>query len=226
MLNQTVASHVVETLTGQWLGDFLHEKIWTPLGMNGTYFSTPAALAAPELYSQGYVYYQDKFQEVPYMDLDIVSGAGSVISNVLSYTKWIQALLAQSGPISKDAYKALFTPRTLIEPYFEDGPYTGVQSYALGWIVGVYRGYEYFEHSGGMEAFGTQLIFFPKLRYGAVTFANTASTSNSVGQKLIFHLLDEKLGVPEEERFDWDKQYVSSLPFVRVKSSFMLISHI
>lgn len=31
-----VASHVVETLTGKWLGDFLRERIWEPLGMNGT----------------------------------------------------------------------------------------------------------------------------------------------------------------------------------------------
>jgi len=31
-----VASHVIETLTGVWLGDFLRERIWEPLGMNST----------------------------------------------------------------------------------------------------------------------------------------------------------------------------------------------
>lgn len=31
-----VAAHVVETLTGKWLGDFLRERIWEPLGMDGT----------------------------------------------------------------------------------------------------------------------------------------------------------------------------------------------
>lgn len=30
------ASYVVETLTGQWLGDYLREKIWEPLGMKST----------------------------------------------------------------------------------------------------------------------------------------------------------------------------------------------
>lgn len=31
-----VASHVVERLTGVWLGDFLKERIWEPLGMKST----------------------------------------------------------------------------------------------------------------------------------------------------------------------------------------------
>jgi CubicO group peptidase (beta-lactamase class C family) len=35
-----VASHVVESLTGVWLGDFLKEQIWEPLGMKSTVSST------------------------------------------------------------------------------------------------------------------------------------------------------------------------------------------
>jgi CubicO group peptidase (beta-lactamase class C family) len=31
-----VASHVIETLTGSWLGDVLNEKIWEPLNMKAT----------------------------------------------------------------------------------------------------------------------------------------------------------------------------------------------
>lgn len=30
------ASHVIETITGVWLGDFLRERIWEPLGMRST----------------------------------------------------------------------------------------------------------------------------------------------------------------------------------------------
>jgi CubicO group peptidase (beta-lactamase class C family) len=38
-----VASHVVETLTGVWLGDVLKERIWEALGMKSTvcFFSIP-----------------------------------------------------------------------------------------------------------------------------------------------------------------------------------------
>ena len=78
--------------------------------------------------------------------------------------------------------------------------------YALGWFTGTYQGYEYFTHSGGMEAFGAEVIFFPALNYGIVSLGNTASTSNCVENRLIWHLVDEKLGVPKEKRFDWNKR--------------------
>lgn len=35
-----VASHVVETVTGKWLGDFLGEHIWAPLEMKSTVSGT------------------------------------------------------------------------------------------------------------------------------------------------------------------------------------------
>jgi len=31
-----VASHIIQTLTGKWLGDVLRERIWEPLGMKAT----------------------------------------------------------------------------------------------------------------------------------------------------------------------------------------------
>lgn len=31
-----VASYLIERLTGVWLGDFLRQRIWEPLGMNST----------------------------------------------------------------------------------------------------------------------------------------------------------------------------------------------
>ncbi|TVY34820.1 Protein flp, partial [Lachnellula subtilissima] len=202
-------SHVVETLTGVWLGDFLKENIWEPLGMKSTYFDTDAAQAAPEPFAQGYVYYEEKYQPVPYMDLDIVSGAGAVTSNVLDYSKWIRAFLTTSGPLSKSDYAALKTLRTLLPTSGELSrflkPYTGPGSYALGWFNGVYQGYEHFGHSGSMEAFGAEVVILPDLNYGVVSFGNTGKTSNFAILKLIYHLIDEKLAIPPEKRYDWNK---------------------
>lgn len=91
------------------------------------------------------------------MDLSSVSGAGSVISNVLDYSKWLRALLSRSGPLSEADYSSLFTSRTLFSPSGKSSPYTGPQAYALGWFTGTYQGYEFFEHGGGMEAFGAEV---------------------------------------------------------------------
>ncbi|OAA53170.1 Beta-lactamase-type transpeptidase fold domain containing protein [Cordyceps fumosorosea ARSEF 2679] len=42
--------HVLETVTGQWLGRALREHLWTPLGMDSTYFDVEVALVAPHRY--------------------------------------------------------------------------------------------------------------------------------------------------------------------------------
>ena len=55
---------------------------------------------------------------------------------------------------SKPVWFTTLTPRTLI---LNKGPWLkGPKVCNLGWFNGNYRGYEYFEHSGGLEAFGAQ----------------------------------------------------------------------
>jgi hypothetical protein len=76
------------------------------------------------------------------MDTTVISGAGSVASNVIEYTKWLKALLSSSGPISAEGHKAIKTSRILESD--EEKPHTGPTTYALGWWRGVYQGEEWF----------------------------------------------------------------------------------
>jgi len=85
-------------------------------------------------------------------------------------------------------------------------PYTGPFTYALGWTKAVYKGEEIFDHRGGIEAFHSIVFFCPRLKYGVVMLANTGGMAHMAVTKLFFHLLDEKLGVQENERFDWEKE--------------------
>ncbi|KAL2062947.1 hypothetical protein VTL71DRAFT_6019 [Oculimacula yallundae] len=201
-----VAGHIIETLSGGSLESFLKEKIWKPLGMKSTSFSNSDAKNGPNHFAQGYVYYNNTYLPVPYED-DLVTSAaaGSIISNVLDYSKWLHALLHTSPPIPKEAYTELFTPR-MLQPS-NDLPYTGTISYALGWDTSTYKGYQFYEHSGGVEAFGSHVIFFPELGFGVCAFGNTGITSNVVELIAIWRLIDEKIGVKEEERFDWGARF-------------------
>jgi hypothetical protein len=141
------------------------------------------------------------------MNLSAVSGAGSVISNVLDYSKWIHAHIHLLPPLSPSGYAALKTPRTLLPSGpEEDSPFMGTMAYTLGWIKNLYKGHEIFEHDGGMEAYGANVIYFPGIKYGVVTMGNTAGTSNIVGDILIWRLIDDKLGIPEKQRFDMTKK--------------------
>ena len=53
-LMYVMLGHVLETLTGQWLGAFLAERIWKPLNMTSTYFSLSDALENGVPFAHGY----------------------------------------------------------------------------------------------------------------------------------------------------------------------------
>jgi CubicO group peptidase (beta-lactamase class C family) len=169
-------------------------------------FGLQSAKHAKEELVKGYRYRFDTekggYEEVDWLHLEVASGAGAVISNVLDYVKWGRSLIDKDTPLSKAGFEALFMPRTLM-PIEE--PYTGPRAYALGWRTGVYRGQRVFKHSGGLPGFGAELLIFPDIKFAVVALANTAGTANFVDQKLAYHLIDGKLDVPVE-RFDWDKE--------------------
>lgn len=204
------ATHVIQTLTGgRWLGDVLREWVWEPLGMKSTYFSLPDALAAPEHFAGGYAWDKEKeeFASVPYMPVDEVGGAGSVISCVDDYVKWIRMLLREEGPLPKSAHKEVKTPRAIVGPLDQlpgaGEPFDGPIMYALGWETSSYRGHRFWTHAGGMHAYGAEVFFFPDLDFGVVALGNTAGSSNHVELLLIWELVDEKLGIPKSERYNW-----------------------
>lgn len=223
-----VAAHVIETLTGRWLGDVLRAWVWAPLGMHATYFSLEDALAAPEHFAAGYSWLpapRAEFARVPYMPTDEVSGAGAVVSCVEDYARWLRMWLREDAPLPRAGHRAIKTPRMIIDPETvlagESGaargskqqqqppPFDGPLTYTFGWQVGSYRGHRFWTHSGGMHAYGAEVFFFPGLDFGVVTFGNTALSSNWVGRFVVWQLVDDKLGVPAQERHDWEAEYVS-----------------
>ncbi len=50
----TTLSHLVETLTGEWLGDTLRKYLWDPLGMDSTFLSLEDALSSKHHLARGY----------------------------------------------------------------------------------------------------------------------------------------------------------------------------
>ena len=201
----TAVSHVIETRSGLPLSQMLHQHIWEPLGMRSTCLSLKDAQRSKGDLAKGYRYENGKYHELPFPNLTPMIGAGGVISNVLDYAKWLRSLLNLSGPISAAGHQALRTPRTLIAPQVP--PFTGAVSYTLGWISAVYHGHQTFFHQASVDGYGSSVIFFPTLNYGVAVFANT-TTARYVCDTLIYQLVDDLLGIPQSDRFDWTKKSV------------------
>ena len=199
-------SHVIETLTGTWLGNFFSERLWKPLNMTHTFFSLQQAkaaagsgaveLATPYTWNNA----TKEFVEVPWLDSPQLSGAGAIISTVLDYAKWLRFLMDKAPPLSVSGHEALRTPRIFAE--MVDSPsFTGTQNYGLGWQLANFHGEPFISHEGTLPGFGTLVGCLPRKGYGIAMMGNVAGRSNMVTQILAFRLLADRLGIPERERF-------------------------
>ena len=211
-----VVSHAIETITKTWLGDFLSQRIWEPLRMFDTFFSlkhAKAAVAAGNAsLARGYMW-ADSTQEyfaAPYIDEGIASGAGAVISNVLDYATWIRCMMTMAPPLSKAGHAAVISPR--IHSAIPDlPPFTGPESYGLGWQLSIYRGEPLMWHGGGLTGFGAVMGYLPRKQWGVAMMGNTAATSNFVQQILMSQLIDDLLSIPQSERYNWTAYIQTSL---------------
>lgn len=201
--------HVVETLTGRWLGDVLRESLWGPLGMDSTFGDTEDAIAAAGYLATGYYWDEEKGEYVEaHVDSTKESGgAGLVISTVADYTKWVRCLIDQTAPLSKAAHKDIRTSRMLTTLGDREGMGEGDLTYGLGWNRKTHHGHVVYRHGGTEAAYSTQLYWIPSLRYAVVAMANTG-LANQPEDEVVWRLIEDRLKVPQDERYQLTSRYV------------------
>ena len=205
-------SYLVEKVTGLWLGEFLRTRIYEPLNMTTTFFALSdarAAVAAGRVsLAQGYAWNNltRSYISLPYMDKPVVSGAGATISTVLDYVKWLRCLMTMAPPLSTAGHTAIRQPRITAPPNIEGTGFADYDFYALGLQVSFYRGELMIWHTGALPGFGTIMAFLPEKQWGVVSMANTFEGGSVVNEILAFGLLDDMLGIPASERYDWGKR--------------------
>ncbi|KAK1531725.1 penicillin-binding protein, partial [Colletotrichum paranaense] len=196
--------HLIEVLTGSWLGDFFREYLWEPMGMNETFFSLRDAEQSGLVLAKEYYYNPDdgSYLQLPHEPSSGEEGAGSIVSNVLDYAKYLRIMMTESAPISKPGHREVKTPRTLVAPAME--PFTGPVSYALGWYTAILGGEQVYFHSGGVNMFISMMMMIPSQQIGVIVFTNTDVKAPQV---IATHILSEHLGIPKDKRPDMNKQY-------------------
>ncbi|KAH8703836.1 beta-lactamase/transpeptidase-like protein [Talaromyces proteolyticus] len=195
-------SHALEQRTREALGSFMKRRIWEPLGMRDTYFDVREVEKTPGLKErlvQGYDWFEEvgNYKAQPNVNYGPTKGAGSMVSTVLDYEKWVKALLAKSTPLSKDAHEALFRPRSIVssEQFATSKPGAWAQLYALGWFVDSYQGIPFFWHTGGWPGTAILVGLVPSKNFGFVMMSNSSSASDMY-KTLYTHLFKKYLNLP------------------------------
>lgn len=199
----------IETVSGQSLCDFLHERFFKPLGMKDTYFGMDdleQKRGTDEL-ARGYKYFTEKhekhneFKAVPWLNQPEGSGAGELISTSPDYLKFVKMLLKEEPPLSKNAHEELTKPR--IWNGQERKEWMSHQLYALGLEIETYHGEQVIGHDGCIHGFTSKNLWVPRLGWGVVVHVN-CDDADGVLNKICWGLIDDLLGVAQERRYDWD----------------------
>ncbi|PWY64410.1 beta-lactamase/transpeptidase-like protein [Aspergillus eucalypticola CBS 122712] len=201
------ATYLLEHINGEGLGTTLKRRIWDPLDMNDTYFSTAEVQRHPNLSRRlvkGYTWNPEThaYYEEQYINYAPITGTGSMVSNVMDYAKWLRAMLYQAPPISKEGHTALRIPRTVIaESDWENmlAPPGAYHLYTMGWFIDYYHGEQLYWHPGSWAGFGIMVGFLPAKDFAFAMMGNTQN-ARIAELNLFLYLIDQLLGKSGADR--------------------------
>ncbi|KAM0244935.1 hypothetical protein ACHAP5_005842 [Fusarium lateritium] len=190
----TVLTHLIEVRTKKSFGEYLQQRIFTPLGMASSSLQPENAKARGHgnRLAKGHIWDKktSSYREIEAMDCPEGQGAGSVVTSVNDFIKWIKALLNREGPINEDVYQGLVRPRSP-RPVKNRQRKANIDRlcYAAGMDSYWHGDYAAFGHSGDITGFGSRFVFLPDLKFGAVAMGNSSGT-NSVAAQLFRELIE------------------------------------
>ncbi|MCA0931402.1 beta-lactamase family protein [Lutimonas saemankumensis] len=156
-----ILAEVLEKVTGQTADEWVAINIFNPLGMKDTQIES---YVGEVIFNSAESYVFNKEEGYANQESNrAIFGAAEIYSNVPDLAKWTSNFrTAQVG--GSEVHDLFLTPFIL-----NDGTDS---EYALGIGVGTYRGLKRYRHTGGHEAFSTQLSYYPDHDLGIITISN------------------------------------------------------
>jgi CubicO group peptidase (beta-lactamase class C family) len=156
--------YLIEKITGKKLGEVFKERFFVPLKMTNT--GMYDSQHKPSNEATGYEKNGNAYQPATDWDMSWAAGAGGLHSTVEDLNKWNDAFY--HGKILKqESFKAAITPVML-----NSGEKPPGMDYGYGLGIGHYRGFESIGHSGGLNGFISQLVWYPREEMTVVMLTN------------------------------------------------------
>ena len=178
-LMYAASGYIIELLTGKTWENFVHENIFTPLGMNSTVFSISDMTKQAD-YGVPFNEKRDTniLYRIPfYEETGGLGPAGSIISNVNDMSHWLLALMNDGKYESKQvlpsaAVKASLMPSVALPNTNLERGYTENLNavYCMGRQQSSYRGHLLAYHGGDLPGFHSQISYMPTDSIGVIVF--------------------------------------------------------
>lgn len=197
------AGSVVEYLSGQTWEEFVKARIFTPLGMTHSIFTTEDMLKQPD-FMHPYYEKRDTTTLVPYpyyAKFQGVGPCGSIISSINDLSYWVVAQMHAGKFENKQIIPASIIKETLqpasLTASVPDKYFENLNSiYGMGRGSSVYKGHYRTQHGGAIGGIFSNVSFMPADSIGIIVFTNGAHAGQLPG--IIANIVyDKLLGLPE-----------------------------
>jgi CubicO group peptidase (beta-lactamase class C family) len=159
-----ILGYIIRKVTGKPYGDFFRQTFFEPLGMKNTGVHVAGASLPNE--ALGYDNQNGKYVEALNWNMSWAGAAGSLYSTVGDLLKWNEAL--HGGKVVNEKSLQMATTVTPLK----NGQKSSM-NYGYGLAMNSYRGKKYIGHSGGLNGFISQLVYFPEEKLSIVMFSNS-----------------------------------------------------
>jgi len=167
---------IVQKVSGKLFPDFLHDRIFTPLGMNNTLAYVRGKNEVPNR-AYGHSLEQGTWKQTDQSSTSATLGDGGVYSSLDDLAKWDQAL-RQHKLLSEREMQAALTPVEVPEGKVTE-PDGSPAAYGFGWFLNPYKGRKRMWHYGETIGFRTAIQRFEKDKLTIVILCNRADLDPS-----------------------------------------------
>jgi D-alanyl-D-alanine carboxypeptidase len=184
-----VAGLIIEKASGQSYRDFMHDRIFAPLGMT----NTQAALTPVPNLAVGLIWNGDESSD--FSQWQWAGAAGNIISTASDMAKWLQAL-DQGKLLKPSSYQQLWAEAKLKNGRREP--------YGLGWGIGNFNGHRIVNHGGAVAGYASGLVHYPSDRINVVVLTNNIQASGEQIARTIASVYDPPVSIrsltPQSDR--------------------------
>src|SRR5688500_1388539 len=156
----SLATVVVERVTGRPFAEWMREEVFLPLGMTKTWVRANPGQIIPGR-SIGYIVGEGGFREV--RDLHASAGAGGIYTTPGDVAKWLRNF--KTGELGGPAVIRELTTSFVLN----DGK---PSNYGYGVFLDTNRGLKRWQHGGNDIAHSSTFVYYPDLDSGYVVFSN------------------------------------------------------
>lgn len=192
------AGFVIEHITKQTWEEFVKERIFTPLGMSNSIFSTEEMIKQPDFMTP---YYEKRDTTIliryPYFTRQQGIGpAGSIITNLNELSHWLIAQMHGGkykgnvvipNSIIRETMRPAGLSASVPDKYFENLN----SMYGMGRGTSSYKGHYRTQHTGAIGGIFSSVSFMPADSIGVIVYTNGAHAVQVPG--IITNLLYDKL---------------------------------